>query len=279
MSDADLILLQKWQDGRDAQAFAQLVSRHADMVYATCRRILRNDTLAEDVAQQCFIVLSTHGRGVKKSVGPWLHTVATRRSLNLLRTEARRRKREEEFVASTLASAEPTWDDLQEYVDLAIEEQSKKVRRVLVAYFFEQQTQLAICESMGIPRRTVAYLIEKGVNGIRKSLRRRGISVPLVAVSGLIRANSAAEAPTTLIVRLGKLAMAGTPGGTSATTTVAVGTAVKIIGGVYLMKKVIVGIVAVALGVLAIWAIKETTGRATPGKDVSASPGRNRVQT
>ena len=282
VSDGDIILLQKWRDGRDAQAFAQLVSKHADMVYATCRRILRNDSHAEDVAQQCFIVLSTHDHRVKKSVGAWLHTVATRRALNFLRAEARRRKREEAFAASALEAAEPTWDDIQEYVDLAIEEQSEKVRRVLVAYFFEQQTQQAIGEAMGIPRRTVSHLIDKGVKGIRKSLRRKGVTVAAAALTGLITANGAAAAPTTLVVSLGKLAMAGTAGATSA-TTVAAGAVVNVMGGVFLMKKAVVGIAVLILGVLAVWSITETIEPAVSGENVSArpeggGPGTEKVQ-
>jgi DNA-directed RNA polymerase specialized sigma24 family protein len=41
-----------------AEAFQTIVSRHAGMVYATCRRILRNATDAEDMAQECFETLA-----------------------------------------------------------------------------------------------------------------------------------------------------------------------------------------------------------------------------
>ncbi len=94
MTTQDSMLLQAWQARRDADAFRELVRRHGDMVYATCRRILRNEADAEDVAQECFVQLARSARDVKASLVGWLHRVATHRSLDLMRREARRRRRE-----------------------------------------------------------------------------------------------------------------------------------------------------------------------------------------
>jgi hypothetical protein len=58
----DWALLRRWTDRRDAQAFKEIVSRYASMVYMTCTRILRNSSDAEDVTQECFEVLA-QGRG------------------------------------------------------------------------------------------------------------------------------------------------------------------------------------------------------------------------
>ncbi len=38
MSPADFALLSRWTQGRDAEAFAELVSRYSGLVYHTARR-------------------------------------------------------------------------------------------------------------------------------------------------------------------------------------------------------------------------------------------------
>ena len=61
-------------------AFAELVARHAAMVYGTCRRVLGNAADAEEVAQECFLQLISARIRIRDSLGPWLHTVAQRRA-------------------------------------------------------------------------------------------------------------------------------------------------------------------------------------------------------
>ena len=71
MGSPDTVLLQRWVAGRDPEAFAELVARHAGMVYGTCRRILGNAADAEDVAQDCFVKLALADTPIKKSVTGW----------------------------------------------------------------------------------------------------------------------------------------------------------------------------------------------------------------
>ena len=54
MADTDTLLLHRWRNQSDAESFSRLVERHGAMVYAVCRRVLRNDADAEEVTQECF---------------------------------------------------------------------------------------------------------------------------------------------------------------------------------------------------------------------------------
>src|SRR6266487_2008523 len=56
--DSDSVLLQRYSQTKDAQAFAQLVQRYAAMVFSVARRITGNVHDAEDVAQGCFMELA-----------------------------------------------------------------------------------------------------------------------------------------------------------------------------------------------------------------------------
>ena len=57
MSRSDSVLIERWSQFQDAEAFAELVRRHASMVHGTCLRILGNGADAEEVAQDCFLEL------------------------------------------------------------------------------------------------------------------------------------------------------------------------------------------------------------------------------
>ena len=78
MAATDQVLLRKWIDSQDAEAFRQLVLRHSAMVYSTSQRILRDASRAEDITQECFQRLAFHLREASvRSLAAWLYSVAT----------------------------------------------------------------------------------------------------------------------------------------------------------------------------------------------------------
>jgi len=76
MSPTDAMLFENWLRERDADAFKTLAARYAKMVYETCRRVLNNASEAEDVTQECFIILANADKPVGGYLAPWLHRVA-----------------------------------------------------------------------------------------------------------------------------------------------------------------------------------------------------------
>jgi DNA-directed RNA polymerase specialized sigma24 family protein len=110
MTTDDAALLARYAESRDAGAFAEMVRRHAGIVHGTCLRILGNAHDAEDVAQECFMDLAMKAGTVTGSLPGWLHAAATSRSIDKIRSSARRRKREEASMSSEGGTAtEPTW--------------------------------------------------------------------------------------------------------------------------------------------------------------------------
>ena len=173
MTHIDETLLARWVNDQDAEAFAEIASRYSAMVYATCRRVLGSDMEAEDVTQECFEILVQAGSRPGEYLGPWLHKIATHRSLNRIRANTRRRKHEACFSDLQKVHAEVEWNDIYSYVDEAVGELPEKSRIPLIAHFFENRSHANIAQSLGIPRRTVTYRIQKGIDLVRKSLKRR----------------------------------------------------------------------------------------------------------
>jgi len=70
----DWELLERYAQRGDNDAFAELVRRHIDMVYAAARRIAEND--AEDATQAVFVLLAEKARELPErgALGGWLHS-------------------------------------------------------------------------------------------------------------------------------------------------------------------------------------------------------------
>src|SRR5438552_14218856 len=90
----DAMLLRSYAADGNAAAFAELVRRYADMVYATARRVTGSATAAEDVAQDCFLRLAQCSAAITGSLAAWLHRTSLNRSLEVVRAEGARRRRE-----------------------------------------------------------------------------------------------------------------------------------------------------------------------------------------
>ncbi|MCP4644180.1 MAG: hypothetical protein GY851_27305, partial [bacterium] len=99
--------------------------------------------------------------------------------------------------------------DLASHVDEAINALPERLRTPLLAHFFEGQTHEAVAESLGMPRGTVTYRINRGVHLVRRSLRRRGVIVGATAFAAWMQAQAAEAAPVAVVEGLTKMAIAG----------------------------------------------------------------------
>lgn len=253
---SDLALLQRWTDRRDAQAFKEIVSRYAPMVYATCRRILGNATEAEDLTQECFEVLARTQQGPTEHLGAWLHRVATNRALDSARSELQRKAREERFVVEHGSRVETEWNDVYDSIDEAIAELPDELRVPVVAYFLQNESHAKIARAIGVPRRTVSRRISRAVESIGTALRSRGVTVSSGVLASLMGANlaEAAVVPARLATALGKLALAHSTNSVVPATSFMV-VVWKLAGGLFVMKKTIAVLVLAVTALMGLWVV------------------------
>jgi len=211
--DSDTSLLERYRAQRDAEAFAQLVQRHAAMVFATARRVTGCPHAAEDVAQACFLDLARNAGSVRSSLAGWLHSAATHRAINSVRDAATRRKHEQAHAAARPASAqtEPAWDEIAPLVDAAIGELSDDLRIPLVLHFLQGKTHTQVAAEMNVSRPTITRRLEAAVDALRANLKASGVAASAASLASLLaaQADAAATVPPTLLASLGKLAAAG----------------------------------------------------------------------
>jgi len=247
--DTDLELLRRYSRDRDPKSFARLARRYAGYVFGICLRITGSRHDAEDVTQECFLQLARNAAAIDSSLVGWLHTVATRRSVNTIRSAATRRRHEARAAANRAGADGPTWAEIAPHVDRALEEMPGPLRIPLILHYMQGRGQSEIASELGISQSTVSRRLERGVAVLRGKLSRAGVVAPAVAIGVLLMENTVSVAPATLLGSLGKMAMTGVGEAASAASAAPTASAVTTTGLGALKAK---AALAVAVGVVAV---------------------------
>jgi RNA polymerase sigma factor (sigma-70 family) len=210
MARTETVLLKRFTGSGDAEAFAEIIRRHAGLVYGAALRIVADVDRASDVAQETFLQLTKDAGHVTGSLPGWLHRVATHKAIDLMRRDASRRHREREYTANEPSSPEPVeWKEISPYVDAGLRELAPELRDVLILHFLEGRTTREIALLQGASQATVSRRIGAGVVQLRSKLRRRGILIAVGVLSALLGDNAVQAAPLPLLTELGKMAIVG----------------------------------------------------------------------
>lgn len=170
----DETLLAAFVNERDADAFAELMERHAGMVWSACRRVLINPTDAEDAFQATFLVLSKKADSVhpRRMLAGWLHGVAVNVSIKLrakvMRRATRERASESLDVPNRISEIVPA-DDLKR-LDEAIAKLPSFLRDPLILCELEGRTRNEVAKTLNIPPGTVASRVARAKQRLAKSI-------------------------------------------------------------------------------------------------------------
>src|SRR5438045_3692781 len=104
-------LLAEFRTSRSDKAFGELVRRYTNLVYSAARRRLANEAAAEDATQSVFIRLASVAPQLRDDAAlvAWLHRTTVHVSIDLWRTETRRRAREEHAAAMQTNADDAAW--------------------------------------------------------------------------------------------------------------------------------------------------------------------------
>ncbi len=181
-SDAALVVaIGRWRE----DALAEAYRRHGGAAYALARRLLNDNQLAEEVLQEVFLRLwNTPERfdPERGSLRAYLLAQTHGRSVDLLRSETSRRRREEREARQS-----PNFgDDIErEVIDLTVSEQVKEVvaglptdeRQAIELAYFGGHTYRQVAVMLDAPEGTVKSRIRSGLRRLRKDLAEAGLGV------------------------------------------------------------------------------------------------------
>jgi RNA polymerase sigma factor (sigma-70 family) len=213
---SDQRLLRDYTERRSEAAFAELVRRHIDLVYSAAVRMVRDGHLAEDVTQAVFMALAHNARPLADChrLSGWLHRTAQNLAANAVRSEVRRRAREQEAAAMhELLSPEPDalWERIAPHLDAAVGELGEADRDALLLRFFERQSAREMAQTLGISDEAAQKRVNRAVDRLREFLAKRGVTVGASALAILLSAHAVQAAPVGLAAAVAAVSgLAGT---------------------------------------------------------------------
>ncbi len=210
----DTELLEAFRERRSDEAFSELVRRYAGLVFSAASRRLSNVTLAEDITQIVFIRFAKSPPRVKNDaeLAAWLHRVTVNATVDLWRSEIRRRARE--LQATLMQSPESEhviWDDIAPKLDDALNQLGDCDRHIILLRFFSQKSMREVGASFGISEDAAKMRVSRAVERLRAQLGVAATASTVTALGILLTDNSVKAAPPQLDRRLGAIKPPASP--------------------------------------------------------------------
>jgi RNA polymerase sigma-70 factor (ECF subfamily) len=181
-SDATLVLaLARYQQ----PALAEVYRRHAGAVFALSKRLLGDQAQAEEVAQEVFLRLWNHPERFdpeRGSLRSFLLAQAHSRSVDIIRSDASRRRREERDARQAAEGGydldREVWDmALAEHVRTAMQKLHPTERTAVELAYFGGRTYREVAADLGEAEGTVKSRIRSGLKRLRTELAAAGVTV------------------------------------------------------------------------------------------------------
>ena len=217
---SDAQLLRQFAASRSEAAFAALVARHLNHVHTVAWRVTRRPDLAADVAQQVFARLAQRARLLpwELSLSSWLHTHARSLAIDLVRSEAARRRREHAFHHHRLMNDAPSadWAALEPLLDQAVASLPALDREAILLRFYRNLPHAEIGRCLALSEDAARMRVHRSLDKLRLRLARLGLHTSLAALALALPAHAATTAPAPLAAAITAAAAA-----TAAPTTLA----------------------------------------------------------
>ncbi len=221
----DSQLLRQFARTNSQDAFAELVNRHVNLVYAAALRQVNGDGhFAKDVAQTVFADLARKANSLsrRETLTGWLYTSAHFAAAKIVRGENRRRDREEKFmrepanessagVPPAPSAPEPDWEKIRPALDDAMHELKEADREAVLLRYFENRPFAEVGAKLGLNENAARMRVERALEKLRAIFEKRGIATA-TALASVISANAIQIAPANLAAALttASIATAGT---------------------------------------------------------------------
>ena len=161
----------------DEQALAELYDRFGRVAYGLARRILRDESLAEDAVQDAFLTAWRRADTFmpeRAKASTWLLTLVHRRAVDLVRREDSRRAEpiDETAEAPAAGTAEDVvWLRLErERVQSALQQLPDQQREALELAYYGGFSQSELAERLGQPIGTIKSRMFSGLGRLRDLL-------------------------------------------------------------------------------------------------------------
>src|ERR687891_428682 len=184
LADEDLISL---PGAGDADVLATLYDRHSRAAFSLAYRMMGDRQASEDLAQDAFLKVwrsASSYRAERGSVRTWILSIVHNRGIDQIRSQASRRRTQEEIEASAPRSQPSeafaeTWRNSQrDQVREALNTLPPEQLKILELAYFSGYTHVEIAELLRLPLGTVKGRMRLGLKKIRDYFESSDAVVP-----------------------------------------------------------------------------------------------------
>ncbi|HLX70973.1 MAG TPA: sigma-70 family RNA polymerase sigma factor [Verrucomicrobiae bacterium] len=285
----DSALLRRYIESQSDEAFAALVTRHINLVYSVAMRQSGSPENAEEIAQAVFIILAKKAKELRheKALSSWLFQATRLTAANLVRSESRRRNREQEAYMQSASNDAPdeTWMKIAPLLDSAVASLREKDRRAILMRFYEGRNLQEVGAALGASQDAAEKRVSRALDKLRHYFSRRGVSSTTAIISEQISANSVQVTPAALAKAVAIAAVA--KGATaSAPTLILIKGALKVMAWTKAKTAIVAGVVILVAAGTATTVVVERhlkaeqfTPAMSPWSDAGASTPKAALQS
>jgi RNA polymerase sigma-70 factor (ECF subfamily) len=148
-----------------------LYAKLGAVIYARCRRILKDRAAAEDATQEIFIKILKAAGSIPSddALMPWVHRVTTNYCLNALRDQRRHAEpmpsevlpelRDDDFEDSVVS---------KDFAEQLMARQPDEIKAPVMLYHVKGMEQSRVAGWLGVSRRTVLYRLAEFAERARR---------------------------------------------------------------------------------------------------------------
>lgn len=172
-------LLERCAKG-DQRALEQLYKAASPRLYSVCLRIVRQEALAEEVLQECFVKIWNNASSYARAKGgamTWMISIVRNRSLDMLRSlKVEPERVDVEYEGMEFASEEANPEEhshltgaTQAVMD-CLDQLKEDQRRCILLAYYEGYTHDELARTLNTPLGTVKAWIRRGLERLRQCL-------------------------------------------------------------------------------------------------------------
>lgn len=161
----------------DQAAFMQLYQRYSNLVYSLALRVLRHQTVAEEVTQDVFLKIWQQPDRWNPALGQfssWLLTITRNAAIDRLRKEQRYPQAEQDGssdlffaqIAEGAISDNPLWFEGQILRHL-LQQLPDEQRQLIELAFYQGYTHSELADGLAMPLGTVKTRLRSGLQKLR----------------------------------------------------------------------------------------------------------------
>ena len=195
--------LRNYSQQGSEEAFAGLVRQHVNLVYSAALRQVGIAAHAEEITQAVFVILARKAARLRPDtiLDAWLYQTTRLTALSFLRGERRRQLHEQEaYMQSILQESTevPAWNQLAPLLDDAMSRLGRKDREAVVLRFFKEKSLREVAAALKVTEAAAQSRVHRAVEKLRQFFMKRGVALPVAALTAAISANSVQAAPVAL---------------------------------------------------------------------------------